>query len=297
VVYPPESIIRLPLLKLAKDGKIHSVDDAEKQLAKFFKLSPKIRNQIKPSGGERLFLHKLRWSRTDLKIAGIIRDPKTAHFQITPRGLKVLKNPPPVLTDKFLSQYKEFANWRRKKKQAGIKKYFSKKSLPTAKTPEGIEKQYRKIEQTTSKRLKKLSKSELSALIEQFELRKEITKAKRKTARTKAFARDPKLAAAMKVKNNHRCQICEKLTFKTKDGIYFTESHHIIPRAKGGPDVPSNIVIVCPNCHKIFDKGNDDSKIKAYRKLRKNKLFSDFSILLKKHEITNSMFKKIQGAN
>ena len=60
MVYPPESIIRLPFLKYAKDGKIHSVLIAEKNLANHFDLSRKIRTQIKPSGGERLFLHKIR---------------------------------------------------------------------------------------------------------------------------------------------------------------------------------------------------------------------------------------------
>ena len=39
VVYPTESKLRLPLLRFAKDKKIHSVLDAEKFLANHFKLS------------------------------------------------------------------------------------------------------------------------------------------------------------------------------------------------------------------------------------------------------------------
>lgn len=116
MVYPPESIIRLPFLKFAKDGKIHSVLEAEKHLGKNFKLSEKIRKQMKKSGPERLFLHKIRWSRTNLKVAKFIRDPKIGHYQITARGLNVLKNPPQVLNDKFLSRYPEYKKWRRKKR-------------------------------------------------------------------------------------------------------------------------------------------------------------------------------------
>jgi len=29
----------------------------------------------------------------------------------------------------------------------------------------------------------------------------------------------------------------------------FIQRHHIIPRAKGGSDDPSNIIRLCPNCH------------------------------------------------
>jgi len=57
MVYPPESQIRLPLLKSAKDGKDHSVLDIEKVLAKRFKLTNSEKTRIKKSGGERLFLH------------------------------------------------------------------------------------------------------------------------------------------------------------------------------------------------------------------------------------------------
>jgi len=114
MVYPPESIIRLPFLRYARDKKIHSVLDAEKHLANHFKLSKKIRTQKKRSGNERLFLHKIRWSRTNLKVAGLISDPKLAHYKITSRGLSILTNPPTVLNDKFLSRYSEYKRWRRK---------------------------------------------------------------------------------------------------------------------------------------------------------------------------------------
>ena len=113
--YPPESTIRLPLLEFAKDKKIKSVLDAEKYLSKKFKLTNAEINRTKKSGNERLFLHRVRWSRTNLKISGLISDPKPGFYKITPRGLQILKNPPPVLNDTFLSQFPEFKKWRRRK--------------------------------------------------------------------------------------------------------------------------------------------------------------------------------------
>ncbi|KFM14391.1 restriction endonuclease protein [Marine Group I thaumarchaeote SCGC RSA3] len=116
MAYPPESQVRLPLLRFAKDGKLKSVLDAEKYLSKRFKLTNAEINRTKKSGNERLFLHRVRWSRTILKYSGLVSDPKTGFFKITPGGLKILKNPPPVLNDKFLSQFPEFKKWRRRKK-------------------------------------------------------------------------------------------------------------------------------------------------------------------------------------
>jgi len=115
MAYPPESQIRLPLLKSARDKKIHSVLDVEKQLGEKFNLSKSEKSRIKKSGGERLFLHRIRWSRTILKYAKLIEYPKPGYYKITPRGLKVLKNPPTLLNDSFLSQFPEFKKWRRRK--------------------------------------------------------------------------------------------------------------------------------------------------------------------------------------
>lgn len=34
------------------------------------------------------------------------------------------------------------------------------------------------------------------------------------------------------------------------------EAAHIKPKSEGGPETPSNILILCPNCHKEFDYGD-----------------------------------------
>ena len=115
MAYPPESQIRLPLLKSAKDKKIHSVLEVEKYLANYFKLTNSEKTKIKKSGGERLFLHRIRWSRTNLKYAKLLEYPKPGFYKITTRGLKVLEKTPKSLDDSFLSQFIEFRQWRRRK--------------------------------------------------------------------------------------------------------------------------------------------------------------------------------------
>ena len=102
-------------MKSAKDGKDHSVLDIEKILSKRFKLTNSEKTKIKKSGGELLFLHRVRWSRTILKYAKLIEYPKPGFYKITPRGLKVLNTAPTALNDAFLSQFSKFKKWRRRK--------------------------------------------------------------------------------------------------------------------------------------------------------------------------------------
>jgi 5-methylcytosine-specific restriction protein A len=67
--------------------------------------------------------------------------------------------------------------------------------------------------------------------------------------------RDNEVINLIKAIRNFRCQICET-SIRTKSGMPYVEGAHIIPKAKGGCESPSNILILCPNHHKEFDKGS-----------------------------------------
>jgi predicted restriction endonuclease len=110
---------------------------------------------------------------------------------------------------------------------------------------------------------------------------------------TIVYFRDPKLAEMMKKKNKYTCQLCKKPTFVDKYNNYYVESHHVVPRAKNGADMPKNILIVCPTCHKIFDSGNAEEQIHAYKKLRSQNIFNNFKVLLKNSVITGTMYERI----
>lgn len=49
-------------------------------------------------------------------------------------------------------------------------------------------------------------------------------------------------------------QICGTQIPKA-DGTYYIEAAHITPKAQKGPELPENILILCPNHHKDFDYG------------------------------------------
>jgi predicted restriction endonuclease len=116
------------------------------------------------------------------------------------------------------------------------------------------------------------------------------------TKKTQALSqsRNPELASRMKIKCNHTCQICETITFKNKNGdYYYTESHHIIPRALGGPDKPTNILIVCANCHRKFDSGDESTLLETYKILKQKKIIEDFDALKQFKAISEKLFDQL----
>jgi hypothetical protein len=85
----------------------------------------------------------------------------------------------------------------------------------------------------------------------------------------KSVAKNSKLARLIKEKSNYICEICGQKPFIKKNGEPYAEAHHVEELSKGGPDLPSNLICVCPTCHMVIHHGSRDSLEK--RKLLKNK--------------------------
>lgn len=45
-------------------------------------------------------------------------------------------------------------------------------------------------------------------------------------------------------------RVCERCEAEEVSGQPRFHLHHILPRSKGGLDIPSNLMVVCPPCHK-----------------------------------------------
>jgi len=67
----------------------------------------------------------------------------------------------------------------------------------------------------------------------------------------KTYKRDNKTIAQLKILRNYECQICQT-KIPIKNGFY-VEAAHIVSKANKGPEIPRNILILCPNHHKEFD--------------------------------------------
>jgi restriction system protein len=112
VAVPDFQFLMLPLLKLATDGQPHSLAEAREALAIQFELTPADRDEPLPSGSQSKFANRVAWAKSYLQQAGLLASPKRGHFQILPRGEKVLMSPPAKIDIKFLEQYPEFIEFR-----------------------------------------------------------------------------------------------------------------------------------------------------------------------------------------
>lgn len=74
--------------------------------------------------------------------------------------------------------------------------------------------------------------------------------------RTYRVLRDTRLARQLKLLHRDRCQLCGE-TLRISEGRTYSEAHHIIPLGNkhNGPDVPGNIIVLCPNHHALCDMG------------------------------------------
>lgn len=60
------------------------------------------------------------------------------------------------------------------------------------------------------------------------------------------------------------CESCgEPAPFACEDGTPFLEVHHLLRLADDGPDAPSNVAAVCPNCHRAVHHALDRERIAA----------------------------------
>lgn len=82
------------------------------------------------------------------------------------------------------------------------------------------------------------------------------------TIKGKTFKRHNYLMVQIKKYRDYECQFCSTKIPKS-NGDYYIEACHIKAKSEGGKDRLDNILILCPNCHKLFDFNDRvDEKIK-----------------------------------
>jgi len=114
---PDYQTIMLPLLNFAADEKEHSIHEAIEFLADQFNLTLEERKELLPSGQQEVFVNRVGWARTYMKKAGLLESPKRGAFVITQRGKKVLASKPSKINNKLLIQYKEFKEFKKRKRK------------------------------------------------------------------------------------------------------------------------------------------------------------------------------------
>ena len=99
---PDYQEIMLPLIRYASDEQEHHVAEAYDNIAQVFNVSDDERQDLLPSGQDKIFSNRVRWSLFYLKKAGLLESPRRSYFRITAAGLHALQKQPATIDVQFL---------------------------------------------------------------------------------------------------------------------------------------------------------------------------------------------------
>mgnify|MGYP005843303953 CR=1 FL=1 len=165
---PDYQSFMLPLMEIAVDGQVHRIHDAIEFLAELYGLSDEDRREMLPSGKQTLLYNRVGWARTYLEKAGLLHKPGRAQFQITPRGLEIMRSNPKAINTAYLRQFSEFQEFQTTSNTPQPRQKPTV-SLAEDQTPEdALESGYRTLRQTLAGELLDRIKASLPAFFEQL---------------------------------------------------------------------------------------------------------------------------------
>jgi len=146
---PDYQSIMLPLLQFAaKKGNETSTSEAVEALAKGLDLNDDDLKEMLPSGIQPTFFNRVGWASTYMKKAGLLEATRRGFYQITDRGLELLKKQPKTINVKLLKQYPDFLEFQKLKgTRSGDKATESKgiSDISTATPSEALESAYENL--------------------------------------------------------------------------------------------------------------------------------------------------------
>lgn len=109
---PDYQTLMLPVLHLSADGETR-VPDVECKLADMFELTAAERDQVLPSGRQKVLHNRIHWAKFYLHRAGLIDAPRRGRFIISEEGRKLLAHNPQRIDNELLLQYPAFREFYR----------------------------------------------------------------------------------------------------------------------------------------------------------------------------------------
>ena len=107
---PDYQSLMLPVLRLAADGETRVPDAAEK-LADKLGLSVQEREEMLPSGRQRIFHNRIHWAQFYMTKAGLIDSPARGRFVTSQAGRALLATNPAAINVDTLKTYPAFAEF------------------------------------------------------------------------------------------------------------------------------------------------------------------------------------------
>jgi len=126
-----------PLLKIAGDGKEHSLKEAREKIKTFFPLTEDDLSESLSSGTQTKFANRVAWAKSYFTQAKVFSSPKRGYFQITERGKALLANGHERIDVKILNQYPEFVEFHHPTK-TDKSTLIDEPSVDVSETPEEV---------------------------------------------------------------------------------------------------------------------------------------------------------------
>ena len=108
--------LMLPLLQIAAVGETRVPIAAEK-IADDLALSEEEREELLPSGTQRLLHNRIHWAKFYMSKAGLIESPRRGVFLASAEGRNLLESQPPEISVDLLKTYPAYAEFEAKIKQ------------------------------------------------------------------------------------------------------------------------------------------------------------------------------------
>lgn len=108
---PDFQSLMLPLLEALADGQQRAMRDVTASLADRFDLTAEERQQLLPSGQNKLFVNRVAWAKSHMKAAGLIDNPSRGLVRISDEGRKMLAQKPGRITCSLLRKYPSYLDF------------------------------------------------------------------------------------------------------------------------------------------------------------------------------------------
>jgi len=109
---PDYQTLMLPVLRVSAAGETR-VPDAAELIADEFGLSPDEREELLPSGRQRLLHNRIHWAKFYMSKAGLIDQPRRGRFIVSQAGRDLLASNPDRVDVAVLMQYRSFREFYR----------------------------------------------------------------------------------------------------------------------------------------------------------------------------------------
>lgn len=150
---PDFQTLMLPLLRFSQDGIEHTTAEMFDKIGDFFKLSDEERSELLSSGRQSKFENRVHWAKIYLIRACLLETTGRSKFRITQRGRNVFQDNPPAIDIKFLMQFPEFIEFRKRESKPD-KNDPSDEHKENSRTPlEILEFSYQNIRQSLAQEL------------------------------------------------------------------------------------------------------------------------------------------------